>query len=126
MNLVPSIDTEVIPLILSNNGPEKSDNRAVRPYTTSSYLADGNNMLYTRWNKVTDPKYQPCISVENEFSMCCRLNDTGPDQCLQNGLCYWTSRNEYWRDYCTDKTWDSPNCLSNTTCDSAVSNQHSK
>ncbi|KAL4912946.1 hypothetical protein BDW62DRAFT_9050 [Aspergillus aurantiobrunneus] len=53
--------------------------------------------------KVTDPKYQPCISVENEFSMCCRLNDTDPDQCLQNGLCYWTSRNEDWRDYCTDK-----------------------
>lgn len=70
--------------------------------------------------KVTDLKYQPCISIENEFSMCCRLNDTDPGQCLQNGLCYMTSRKEYWRDYCTDETWNSPNCLSNSTCDSAV------
>lgn len=70
---------------------------------------------------VTDPSYQPCISIVDEFSMCCRLNDTDPDQCLPNGLCYWASRQEYWRDYCTDETWESPNCLSNLTCDSMVS-----
>ncbi|KAL3476222.1 hypothetical protein BJX99DRAFT_228420 [Aspergillus californicus] len=77
--------------------------------TATCYAPDGT--------AVTDTKYAPCIAILGEFSMCCRLNDTNPDQCYSNGLCY--NDNEYWRDYCTDQTWSSPNCLSNTTCDAA-------
>lgn len=81
--------------------------------TATCYEPDGT--------AVTDPRYKPCIAIENEFSMCCRLNDTNPDLCYPNGLCYWTAKNEYWRNFCTDQTWESPNCIPNTTCNAAVS-----
>lgn len=81
--------------------------------TATCYEPDGT--------AVTDPRYKPCIAIENEFSMCCRLNDTNPDLCYPNGLCYWTAKNQYWRNFCTDQTWESPNCIPNTTCNAAVS-----
>ncbi|KAL4939339.1 hypothetical protein BDV06DRAFT_231125 [Aspergillus oleicola] len=80
--------------------------------TATCYAPDGTAIM--------DTKYVPCIAIEEEFSMCCRLNDTNPDQCYSNGLCHSPSGDgEYWRDYCTDQTWSSPNCLSKTTCDAA-------
>lgn len=63
---------------------------------------------------VTNPVYQPCIQVDGVESMCCRLNDTNPDTCHPNGLCMATQEGDnlgYWRDFCTDSTWRSPNCL---------------
>ena len=66
--------------------------------------------------------YQPCISTENIFSMCCVLNVTALvnlglseanlDTCLPNGMCQPpASVGGFTRDLCTDPTWKSPNCL---------------
>ena len=35
---------------------------------------------------------------------------------MPNGLCLNGNKNAYFRDYCTDKTWASPNCLPRETC----------
>ncbi|KOC10807.1 hypothetical protein AFLA70_137g002531 [Aspergillus flavus AF70] len=78
---------------------------------TTCYTPDGY--------AVTDPRYIPCIAIEGENSMCCKLNDTMPDTCHSTGLCY-SSQTGYWRDFCTDKNWDSPNCLKKTFCDDAA------
>ncbi|KAG9236063.1 hypothetical protein BJ875DRAFT_527337 [Amylocarpus encephaloides] len=60
--------------------------------------------------------YQPCIPIVGIDSMCCALNRTipGADSCTPNGLC--NNNGQYYRDFCTDPTWESPNCLSNTIC----------
>ncbi|PWY96294.1 hypothetical protein BO94DRAFT_580155 [Aspergillus sclerotioniger CBS 115572] len=68
----------------------------------------------------SDSRYIPCIGIQNEFSMCCRLNDTNPDLCWPNGLCYWPAENQYYRNFCSDKSWESPNCLPRTVCDDAA------
>jgi len=68
--------------------------------------------------------YQPCIAVLGIESMCCALNTTvnTQDTCDPTGLCR-AGKGEfaYYRTYCTDKTWQSPNCLPKTTCDDAAS-----
>ncbi|KAJ5634793.1 hypothetical protein N7528_002635 [Penicillium herquei] len=66
--------------------------------------------------------YAPCIAIEGVESMCCRINDTNPDTCLSSGLCYTngTGIAGYWRDFCTDETWDSPNCLSKSICNTTA------
>lgn len=72
---------------------------------------------------VADEIYQPCILIKGVESMCCRINDVNPDECLPNGLC---SSNKdpkpysYWRDFCTDRNWESPNCLPRTICNDEV------
>lgn len=63
--------------------------------------------------------YLPCITTINVDSMCCVLNITAleligksaadGDTCLPNGMCQ--NLGNYAREYCTDKTWKSPNCL---------------
>ncbi|RAK96161.1 uncharacterized protein BO80DRAFT_417316 [Aspergillus ibericus CBS 121593] len=78
--------------------------------TKTCYAPDGT--------PVEDDIYVPCIAIKGVQSMCCRLNDTDPDECLTSGLCY-TSKvgyKGYWRDFCTDETWESPNCLSKSIC----------
>lgn len=70
---------------------------------------------------IADARFLPCIGFDSVNSMCCRLNDTSPDVCETNGLCYWPDRNTYYRNYCTDKNWNSPFCLSKSICDTAVS-----
>ncbi|KAJ6019257.1 hypothetical protein N7522_001324 [Penicillium canescens] len=56
--------------------------------------------------------------------MCCSLNSTTPDTCHPNGLCLSSADSKYgsnyWRDFCTDETWNSPNCLSKTICDKSA------
>jgi hypothetical protein len=64
--------------------------------------------------------YLPCVADLNVDSMCCVLNLTALeafgdtvanlDTCLPNGLCL-SNFGQYSRDLCTDKTWQSPNCL---------------
>ncbi|KAL2824472.1 hypothetical protein BDW59DRAFT_180221 [Aspergillus cavernicola] len=80
---------------------------------TMCYTADGY--------AVEDDKYMPCIAIGGVESMCCRLNDTNPDTCLSNGLCFANSSfaDGYWRDFCTDQTWESPNCLAKSICSTA-------
>lgn len=81
---------------------------------TKCYTADGY--------AVEDDKYMPCIGIDKVESMCCRLNDTSPDTCLSNGLCFANSSfaNGYWMDFCTDQKWESPNCLAKSICSTAV------
>ncbi|BCR92956.1 uncharacterized protein AKAW2_10002A [Aspergillus luchuensis] len=71
---------------------------------------------------VEDDIYAPCIAIEGVESMCCRINDTNPDECRADGLCYtnMTGYAGYWRDFCTDETWDTPNCLSKSICNTTA------
>ncbi|KAL8947426.1 MAG: hypothetical protein Q9222_006294 [Ikaeria aurantiellina] len=41
--------------------------------------------------------------------MCCALDST--DTCRGDGLCDSTWDNNIWRDFCTDPTWQAPDCL---------------
>lgn len=88
-------------------------------------FASTEKACYAPDGRVADNTYQPCIAINGVHSMCCSLNTTTPDTCQPNGLCLSNSANEYksnyWRDFCTDKTWESPNCLSKTLCDDDVS-----
>jgi hypothetical protein len=59
--------------------------------------------------------YTTC-NVNQAVSMCCRTQQVGDvpaDVCLSNGLCSNTNSNEttYWRESCTDPTWQSPYCI---------------
>lgn len=80
---------------------------------------------FARDGSRADDTYQPCIAVDGVESMCCSLNSTTPDTCNPNGLCLSSANSKYvpnyWRCFCTDETWDSPNCLSKTICDKSVS-----
>jgi hypothetical protein len=63
--------------------------------------------------------YLPCVSTLNIDSMCCVLNVTALeligqsaaniDTCQPDGLCLNGGASS--RNFCTDKTWKSPNCL---------------
>ncbi|KAJ5493487.1 hypothetical protein N7539_002233 [Penicillium diatomitis] len=68
---------------------------------------------------VADSRFLPCVGFDGIESMCCRMNSTNPDMCQSNGLCYWPDRNTYYRNYCTDETWKSSNCLPKDLCDSS-------
>lgn len=51
------------------------------------------------------------------FSVCCGTNRTSNlGECLTNGLCLNVESGDYFFDYCTDPTWQSPNCLPKDTC----------
>ncbi|PWY84461.1 hypothetical protein BO83DRAFT_374784 [Aspergillus eucalypticola CBS 122712] len=80
----------------------------------SCYAPDGT--------QIEDDRYRPCIAIEGVQSMCCRINDTDPDECRADGLCYTnkTGYAGYWRDFCTDETWDTPNCLSKSICNTTA------
>ncbi|KAI4190595.1 MAG: hypothetical protein L6R41_000688 [Letrouitia leprolyta] len=41
--------------------------------------------------------------------MCCRTTST--DTCRDDGLCDSTWDGNVWRDFCTDPTWQAPNCV---------------
>lgn len=76
-------------------------------------------------DSISNEIYQPCIRIDGVHSMCCRLNDVEPDTCLPSGLCRSKKDKEHrgvWRDFCTDSSWKSPNCLSRTICTDEVSN----
>lgn len=74
---------------------------------------------------VTDSAYQPCNLAVGAQSMCCGTNHTQAtldDTCLPNGLCQTRGANAdamFWRESCTDPTWNSPLCLKGF-CNSGV------
>lgn len=81
----------------------------------------------------TDPVYQPCTNIAGAFSMCCATNRTkNQDTCLANGLCQNVVQNSgntgfvpsFYRDTCTDKTWQSPQCLA--ICDTGSGGSNSR
>jgi hypothetical protein len=59
--------------------------------------------------------YAPCDNVA-AVSMCCAIG-TGrvaagtADNCIPGGLCYNQGANLYWRESCTDPTWNDPACI---------------
>ena len=66
-----------------------------------------------------DETYQTCgngISSDS-FSMCCAIqgrSSTGHDTCNKNGLCSNQGNignSSFWRESCTDMTWQSESCL---------------
>lgn len=71
-----------------------------------------------------DVSIQPCIAIQGVDSMCCALNVTANtiETCDPNGLCIaGKGEHFHYREFCTDSTWKSPNCLPKTICDDAVS-----
>ena len=75
---------------------------------------------------ITSKAYQPCSKDTTRDSVCCGINHSGAgdtgvanDICETNGLCQnWEGKvgNEqpdkiWWRQGCTDPTWESPYCL---------------
>lgn len=86
--------------------------RAFQCYAPDGFTATENQGNY---------EYLPCIVIQGVDSMSCGMNGTSlelTDACMPNGLCY---RDQvYYRDFCTDSTWKSPNCLSNTICSVGV------
>jgi len=56
--------------------------------------------------------------------VCCGIaRDANLDVCQPNGLCLNTGKNSFFRDFCTDKTWNSPNCLPRKTCSDGTDGQ---
>jgi len=85
------------------------------------YLAIASALCYAPDGSVSPGDgYLPCINTLNVDSMCCVLNVTAlkeinepasdADQCAINGLCQMAN-GQFARNYCTDSTWQSPNCL---------------
>jgi hypothetical protein len=52
-------------------------------------------------------------ATRGHHSMCCRTNDTTPDNCRPDGLCQDTIETQrlVWRESCTDPTWRAAECL---------------
>ncbi|OJZ80178.1 hypothetical protein ASPFODRAFT_53808 [Aspergillus luchuensis CBS 106.47] len=74
---------------------------------TSCYAPDGS--------PIDNSIYQPCITISGVHSMCCRLNGADPEKCDPTGLCL-TSGGRYYREFCTDQSWNSTNCLPKDIC----------
>lgn len=53
--------------------------------------------------------YLPCDATA-EHSMCCGQANGNPDVCRPGGWCYNDYGNNWWRESCTDKTWQHPSC----------------
>ncbi|KAF0321318.1 Transmembrane alpha-helix domain protein [Colletotrichum asianum] len=51
--------------------------------------------------------YEPCAS--SGHAMCCNIKNG--DKCEANGLCWNKVDIKFWRESCTDPTWESPKCL---------------
>lgn len=90
----------------------------------SCYNPDGGLIL--------DPAYQPCVQIVGSVSMCCATNRTADaDVCLPNGLCHnpcsatgicgGSENGQYWRETCTDSSWNSPYCLKGVCTNASVS-----
>jgi hypothetical protein len=95
-------------------------------FRSASMSSIKSRYCYTRnGTPITDAAYQPCNN-STTHSACCGINHSGAghtgiadDTCESNGLCAnfeaFTGDNEgmkmYWRQGCTDPTWQSEYCL---------------
>ena len=80
--------------------------------------------------------WKPCNSAVGSFGSCCMSNHSvssgiSQDLCQPNGLCtnWFADANGnsvplYWAPICSDKEWDSPNCV-NLPVDKCVSGSSS-
>jgi hypothetical protein len=100
---------------------------------TLPLLVTSRNCYSRNGTLITDIAYQPCNSSPSADSACCGLNHSGAghvgiadDVCGTNGLCQnyeaFDGTNQgvkmWWRQGCTDATWQSANCLA-SVCDMA-------
>ncbi|KAL8679079.1 MAG: hypothetical protein Q9186_004619 [Xanthomendoza sp. 1 TL-2023] len=69
---------------------------------TTCYYPNGTAAIDSNW------PYEPCKRNTPE-SMCCRKGST--DTCRSDGLCDSGWDGNTWRDFCTDPTWQAPNCI---------------
>jgi hypothetical protein len=92
-------------------------------------MSSNKRACYTRnGTTIEDIAYQPCNSDSSRDSVCCGTNHQGAghvqvanDACDPNGLCQnfeaYDGTNQgvknWWRQGCTDPTWQSESCLKN-------------
>jgi hypothetical protein len=95
--------------------------------SSPSNMSSAKRVCYTRnGTQITDIAYQPCNSDVSRDSVCCGTNHQGAghllvanDACDPNGLCQnfeaFDGTNQgvknWWRQGCTDPTWQSESCL---------------
>ena len=66
---------------------------------------------------IESDQYQPCGNgvSSDDASMCCAVRRDGgsADECEKNGLCSnpLIDVNDFWRESCTDQSWQSESCL---------------
>jgi hypothetical protein len=83
---------------------------------------------YPNGTAVDDPSFQPCAATSGAVSMCCATNRASQaDECLANGLCHnpcvsadlcgGSTGGKYWRESCTDSSWESEFCLNQLCTD---------
>lgn len=77
-------------------------NMAVASAGATCYYPNGTAAIDSVW------PYLPC-NPNAEHSMCCRTTST--DTCRYDGLCDSGWDGNVWRDFCTDPTWQAPECI---------------
>lgn len=97
------------------------------PVLSLNLMASSTRNCYSRnGTQIVDVAYQPCSSDSSRDSVCCGTNHQGAghanvanDICDPNGLCQnfeaFDGTNAgvkvWWRQGCTDPTWQSEDCL---------------
>jgi hypothetical protein len=75
----------------------------------TSALAQSNQTCYFPSGLTGDVgTFEPCNSDPSAVSMCCDY--VNGDRCTPEGICL-SGSNGYWRDMCTDQTWQAPECV---------------
>ncbi|OCL13945.1 hypothetical protein AOQ84DRAFT_74884 [Glonium stellatum] len=77
----------------------------------------GASCYYPDGTFPTDYSYEPCTG--DQYSSCCIPSEG--DQCLSNGLCYYTGGQYAFRGACTDKTWQASQCFQHCKSGDAAS-----
>jgi len=79
----------------------------IRPSYATCYQRNGT--------EISSQDYQPCTSSAGATSMCCATSRLNADLCLPSGLCVGGADTAggrlFWRESCTDPTWQDPACL---------------
>jgi hypothetical protein len=93
-----------------------------------SLALSADPVCYSIDGQVLGDTYKPC-NPNVEFSACCALNGTSPDNdiCLSTGLCQSTSgwfAGFIWADGCTDKTGQADACPNMCSHSTSLINPH--
>jgi hypothetical protein len=80
---------------------------------SASVIADDRVCYYPSGETaLVADEFQPCNGNSTSVSMCCDVKNG--DMCTPEGLCL--SGVAYYRDMCTDQTWQAPECVALCTC----------
>lgn len=81
----------------------------LRSSLAACFLPNGTDRNTVR--PVNRGDYLPCDATAR-VSMCCALGrQNNPDTCLPGGLCRAANNGPFWRESCTDETWNSSECV---------------